>query len=139
MISISWCKTHSFFIFVEVIDQFKLQNTIRSLLVAPKEKLYKEDKYRTINHIECKCLDIYVLETGRALKKRNPEHKRGNSSVTTYSNTKGHAVDLEGVRILDLETNWHCRGIKESIHIRMKGSTIKWDQGIHHLPSIYNI
>ena len=122
-----------------VAVHFKPFNSIRSLLVKPKDKIGKGDKVGVVYQIKCHdCDNTYVGESGRALKTRIVEHKRPNSTVATHAKDCNHSIDYDGVQILDQDTNWHRRGIKESIHIRIHGSEINRDQGRHHLPTIYN-
>ncbi len=93
------------------------------MLVAPKDELTKEEKCGAVYHLSCSDYpDTYVGETWRGLKWRIPEYKWDGSPVADHMKSSGHHVDLhnvDGIQILDQEENWHRRGIKESIHIRI--------------------
>ena len=117
----------------------KPQNTIRSLLVAPKDKADKKDKCGTVYHVSCKdCTSSYVGESARPLKVRLNEHEKPSSPVGEHSAAPGHDIDWDGVKVLDKEDNWFKRGVKEAIQIRRTGSDLNKDKGRHHLPRIYN-
>ncbi len=47
-------------------------------------------------------------------------------------------IDWEGVKVLDKETNWFRRGVKEAINIKRTNSDLNRDRGRHHLPRSYN-
>ena len=76
-------------------------NTIRSMLVAPKDKPDKLDKAGAVYHIECAgCNATYIGETERALRKRLKEHHRESSPVGAHIRDAGHTFSDEQVRIL---------------------------------------
>ncbi len=117
----------------------KPQNTIRSLLVAPKDKANKLDKCGVVYQVAWKdCTSTYVGESARPLKTRLNEHSRPSSPVGEHSANFRHDINWEGVRVLDREDNWFRRGVKESIHIRRTGSALNKDEGRHHLPRSYD-
>ena len=131
---------------------FKPTNTLRQILVAPKDKTKKEDIAGPIYLIHCKgdttsnrqCRDIYIGETERNLKKRFLEHRRPSSVSSSevaqhiHIESPGHSVDISDVRILDTEHRWFERGVKESIYIRAHNPTLNKDGGRYQLPSVYN-
>ena len=51
---------------------------------------------------------------------------------------KGHQFIKEDTRVLDRESNWFKRGVKEAIHIRRRKPDLNLDKGRHHLPPCYN-
>ena len=62
---------------------FKLSNTLRQLLVHPKDKVDKGKVVDPVNHIQCEDCDAsYVRETEQSLKTHFQEHCR-QSSVTS--------------------------------------------------------
>ena len=122
-----------------IITHMKPQNTLRSLLVAPKDKTNKLDKAGAIYGLSClDCSSTYVGETARALRTRLSEHERPTSPVGEHASKEQHQIDWEGVRILDREDNWYRRGVREAIHIRRTGSDLNRDRGRHDLPVVYN-
>ncbi|XP_066265892.1 uncharacterized protein [Branchiostoma lanceolatum] len=112
--------------------------TIRRLLVAPKDKDKPDDTCGVVYHLTCEDCDAqYVGETERALKKRISEHKRDSSPVTQHMQTYKHQPTKK-VTILDRESRWFERGVKEVVHIRSRSPSLNRDQGRHRLPPIYN-
>ena len=66
-------------------------NTIRGMLVAPKDKVKKMDKSGTIYQIKCaKCEATYIGETERPLRKRIKEHHRDASPVGAHMTAHKH-------------------------------------------------
>ena len=117
----------------------KPYNTIRSRLVAPKDKTEKLDQSGTIYHIECQnCPNSYVGETERQLRHRVKEHKRDSSPVGEHLNNSGHVFSQDNVSILDKESRWFQRGVKEAIYITASKPSLNRDRGRHTLPSVYN-
>ncbi|XP_072020493.1 uncharacterized protein [Amphiura filiformis] len=69
----------------------KPTNTIRRMLVAPKDKPKKCDRSCVIYGITCNnCESQYVGETERPLRKRLTEHKRPSSPVGAHLTSEGH-------------------------------------------------
>ena len=71
---------------------FKPTRTLRQLLVAPKDKTEKQDVTGPVYMIPCQgqttrgqCLESYIGETERSLKKRFQEHKRPSSTSSEVS------------------------------------------------------
>ena len=63
---------------------FKGTNTLRTLLVTPKDKDQKLHKGRVIYHFKCphiNCPDEYIGEYGRALGQRIKEHLKAPSPI----------------------------------------------------------
>ena len=94
---------------------FKSTNTLRQILVWPKEKVIKERVVCPVYHISCEiCDNSYIGETGRFLKARFMEH-RGPSSVNSEvskhinSDQPDHSISLENVRISELQPQWFER------------------------------
>ena len=68
------------------------------------------------------CEEFYIGETERSLKARFLELRSPSttsSEVSQYIHTEspGHKIDLEKVKILDREPRWFERGIKEAIYM----------------------
>ncbi|XP_078582762.1 uncharacterized protein LOC144865701 isoform X2 [Branchiostoma floridae x Branchiostoma japonicum] len=129
---------------------FRPANTLRNILVAPKDKTPKEQKCGVIYHIKCQgqnirgpCTETYIGETERSLKTRFLEHKRPSSKTSEVSQhihieSPGHSVSLDKVEILDTEPDFFARGIKEAIYIRALQPSLNRDGGRHRLPATYN-
>ncbi|CAH1242829.1 HMCN1 [Branchiostoma lanceolatum] len=100
---------------------FKPTNTLRQLLVAPKDKTPREEKCGVVYHIPCQgttrqgtCEEFYIGETERSLRTRFLEHKRPSSHSSEVSQhihieSPGHTVSLDKVRILDTEQDYFMR------------------------------
>ena len=83
----------------------KPTNTIRQILVHPKDKVIKERVVCPVTHISYDNSDnSYLGETGRSPKARFMEHRRPrsvNSDVSKHINCDkpGHTISLDNVRI----------------------------------------
>ncbi|XP_072041200.1 uncharacterized protein [Amphiura filiformis] len=120
----------------------KPANTIRSMLVSPKDKPQKLERTGSIYQIKCgDCPSTYVGESERALSKRISEHKRESSPVGAHMKSHKHSFDPKEVNILDTEQRWYQRGVKESIYIATNNPDLNQDRGRHrgrhHLPKTY--
>jgi hypothetical protein len=114
-------------------------NTLRSLLVHPKDKTPHNNKTGAIYKISCvTCNNVYIGETARTLGKRVDEHKKMSSSaVNEHQCNTGHQIDWHNVSILDREADMGRRKIKEAINIRKLKPALNRDQGLD-LPPVYN-
>lgn len=114
------------------------QNTIRSQLVAPKDKTKTLDQAGVVYQIQCEdCPAHYVGETERQLGKRIKEHQRPSSPVHHHMDYNNHNFKPENVKIMDRDSKWLSRGIRESIHIARTEPPLNRDRGRHHLPAVY--
>ena len=48
-----------------------------------------------------------------------------------------HSFDLEEVNIMDRDSNWLGRGIREAIQIARTEPPLNRDRGRHQLPAVY--
>ncbi|XP_066270838.1 uncharacterized protein [Branchiostoma lanceolatum] len=129
---------------------FKPTNTLRQLLVAPKDKTSREEKCGVVYHIPCQgttrqgtCEEFYIGETERSLRTRFLEHKRPSSHSSEVSQhihieSPGHTVSLDKVRILDTEQDYFVRGLKEAIYIRALQPSLNRDSGRYKLPGTFD-
>ena len=136
-------KTHN----IRVIH--KPQNKLRNILVSPKDKAKKEDTTDPIYFIPCSggdsaCGDTYVGETERSLWTRFLEHKRpsgvGKSEVADHLHVEssGHTIDFKQIKVLDRDSRWFERGIREAIYIRAYKPTLNRNAGRYTLPTVWN-
>ena len=109
--------------------------TIRSMLVAPKDKDHPQDKRGVVYQLTCHdCEASYIGETERALKQRLKEHQKDSSPVGHNMGYNQHKVDSQNIRIIDRDSRWFQRGVREAIQIRSRSPTLNRDRGRHNLP-----
>ena len=117
----------------------KLINTLRSLLVHPKDRTAKAAKCGVVYDIQCpECDQHYIGETARTLGTRIKEHLSCHQPLSAISEHKlntGHQCSMKDVNILDHEENWHRRKIKEVINIHRKKPTLNRDV-VQELPPV---
>ena len=129
---------------------FKPTQTLRQLLVSPKDKTEKKDTAGPIYYIRCQgqtqrsqCTESYINETERSLKTRFLEHRSPSSTSSEVSQhihieSPDHHVELEEVKILDREQRYFERGVKEAIYIRVNQPSLNKDWGWYKLPRVYD-
>ncbi len=104
-------------------------HTTISKLLAP------EGKCGVIYHLTCQdCYAQYVGETERALKHRLKEHSRDSSPVGHHMGFHQHKLDTDNIKILDRESRWFQRGVREALQIRSRSPSLNRDRGRHQLP-----
>jgi hypothetical protein len=87
-----------------------------------------------------------VGETRRATEdhmkdhKANTKHPNGlyTSKVKEQMHSHDHYYSDRNITILDKDTNWLPRGIRESLQIRALNPSINADQGCYKLPHCYD-
>ena len=84
------------------------------------------------------CEASYIGETERALKQRLKEHIKASSPVGHHMGYNKHKVDSQNIRIVDRDSRWFQRGVREAIRILSRSPTLNRDRGRHNLPSVYN-
>ena len=121
-------------------------NTLKSLLVHPKDKIDQLQTCECVYEIPCKnCKKSYVGETGRAFGIRLNEHRKEaeqmsskkftratrkdsveemhKSATTDHVAQHNHVIDWEGAKVIDKDSNKQTRWIREAIWIRKEGGT----------------
>ena len=123
---------------------FKPANTLRQLLVRPKDPVEKERVVGPVYHISCEDCDAnYIGETERSLKARFSEHRRPSTSSSEvsrhiHSDCPDHSISIDTTDILSVEPRWFERGVKEAIYIRASSPSLNKDGGRYNLPTIWN-
>jgi predicted GIY-YIG superfamily endonuclease len=116
-------------------------NTLRSLLVKPKDATPKGNQCGLIYHIKCSdCHHNYIGETGRNMETRLKEHtsRKGTvSAIKDYLTETGHSCTMNEVSILDREENWYRRKVKEALMILRHEPSLNRDRGLE-LPPVYS-
>ena len=117
-------------------------NTLRSLLVNPKDKTKIEDKCGVVYNIPCaSCDDFYIGETARKMKKRFDEHSKNDKESALLEHTKksGHSISFENVSILASEPKFNARKIREAMEIFKHRPTLNRDQGYEIKPVLLQL
>ena len=128
----------------EVPMYFKPANTLRQLLVRPKDKVEKDKIVGPVYHIACaECEASCIGETERSLRARFQEHRRPSSTTSEVSrhihvDQPDHSIDIEKTRILAVEPRWFEHGVKETIYIRNNSPTLNREAGRYLLPHVWN-
>ena len=114
--------------------QVKARGTLRENLVKSKDKLKTNDKTGVVYFAPCAGSDdqpcdtnaAYVGETSRQGSQRFKEHMstailyKGDykSAIMQHAADTGHSFRETDIKILDSDSNWRSRGIRESTYIR---------------------
>ncbi|XP_052806817.1 uncharacterized protein LOC128236035 [Mya arenaria] len=143
-----------------VATAMRPHQTLRNILVHPKDKQETTEKAEVIYKIPCKnCDKVYVGESGRKFGIRLNEHKKDcetnsnkaftrstrkqsestieKSAITDHQNINNHEIDWEGARVIERESDWRVRKTKEAICIKTEGAVMNRDEGAF-LSGIYN-
>ena len=138
----------------------KPHQTLRQLLVHPKDKIDQPKKSEVIYEIPCKnCKLSYVGETARKLETRLKEHRVeyeksmetkftrstrkqseteiNKSAITDHAKQCNHIIDWEGAKVVDTEGDRYKRWITEAIWIRRRTPTMNRDEGAYQLSNLW--
>jgi hypothetical protein len=118
----------------------KPYNSIRSLLVKPKDPTKDCDKCGLIYGLKCSCGETYVGETARAFGIRVKEHqKRIGTNITAmgeHLRDTGHQLDTDSNKIIARESGFWSRKYREAIEIQIARPRLNRDTGLY-IPPIY--
>ena len=122
---------------------FKPHQTLRQLLVAPKDKTKVQEQSGVVYRIPCEgCNKDYVGETKRTLGERVKEHAaniaNNLSAVAEYHQKTGHKPDLDNIKVLCREDKLIPRKVREAIFIRKETSPTLNRDGGRELSKIYD-
>ena len=101
---------------------FKGGQTIRSLLMAPKDKDPITNKSGVIYRYKCSqhgCNEEYIGESARNFAERFKEHQKAPSPLFDHCNTSGHNININNFTIVGREDQNLTRAIKEALFIRV--------------------
>ena len=116
-------------------------NTIKSLLMASKDKDHITKKSGIIYRFKCNrvdCDDEYIGESSRTFGERFKEHLRIPSPIYDHYNTTGHSTTIENFSIVGRKDQNLIRGNKEAIYIRVNNPSLNRNIGKYHLPHIWD-
>ena len=129
------CRSHDIEIF------FKGDNTIKDLLVHPKDKDNILKKSWVIYRYKCgrvDCEDEYIGESGRTFAKKFREHMKSLSPIYDHFNITGHEVSLDNFSIVGREDQSMTRTIREAMLIRVNDPSLNRNIGKYKLPHIWD-
>ena len=116
---------------------FKLETTLRSQLVRPKDAVDPDKRDGVVSRIPCECGKMYIGETGRPMQDRIKEHdgdirlaRTETSAVSEHALKTGNKPLLNEVKFIDRDSYYYTRSVKEAIHIRLHSNNINRDSGI---------
>ena len=121
---------------------FKPANTLRQLLVKPKDKTETSEKCGVVYNIPCNsCDDFYIGETARKMETRFQEHSKSDkeSALLEHIKQTGHSISLEDVTILANEPRFYARKIREALKIHKLKPTLNRDQGLEIDPILLEL
>ena len=107
--------------------------------MAPKDKGHPQDRPKcgVVYQLTCQdCEASYIGETERALKQRLKEHLKDSSLVGHHMGYNKHKVDSQNIRIVDRDSRWFQRGVREAIQIRSRSPTLNRDRGWQTQPPL---
>ena len=120
---------------------FKGGNTIKNLLVAPKDWDPIQEKSGVIYRYKCDRVDCdkeYIGESSRAIGERFKEHQKAPSPIFDHFNTTGHSITIDNFSIVGREDQYLNRAIKEALFIGVNNPFFNRNIGKFHLPHIWD-
>ena len=128
------CEKH------RVAVHFKGGQTLKNILVSPKDKDVMANKNSVIYSYSCgriDCEEEYIGESGRTFGERFKEHLKVPSPMFGHQNSSGHDTTMENFKIIGREENSLARTIKESMYIRVNNPTLNRNIQKYNLPQIF--
>lgn len=124
----------------KVSKQFNLKPVFRKNknLAGYFSKSYKKNtniEAGGIYKLRCRCNEIYIGETGNRLDERLKQHKYSIKTMDPNSGTANHSTECsqgikwEESKIINRESNWGKRLIKESLYIQLNKPKINMKPG----------
>ena len=120
---------------------FKGENTIRSLLVATKDKDNIISKGEVIYKYMCdnpEHTEEYICGTGRTSLDRFKEHLKTPFPIYDHTSTMCCSIKLDNFSIVERESQSTTRIIKLAMFIRVNYPSLKRNLGKYNLPHIWD-
>ena len=120
---------------------FKGGNTIKNLLVSPKDKDPMVNQRDAIYWYQCwdlGCDGEYIGETSRTSGERYKEHLKDPSPIHHNNHQTNHHINHNNFKIKGREGHHLSRYIKESIFIRVNNPTLNNNVGKFNLPHLWD-
>ena len=121
---------------------YKGGNTIKGLLMAPKDKDHITMKSGIICRFKCHrvdCDDEYIGDSSRTFGERFKEHLKAPSPIYDHQNITGHDTIIENFSIVGRENQNLIRTIKEANYIGVNNPSLNRNIGKYHLPHIWDV
>ena len=118
---------------------FKGGQTLKNILVSPKDKVIMANKNSVIYSYSCgriDCDEEYIGKSGRTFGERFKEHLKTPSPIFGHQNSSGQETSMENFKIIGREENSLARTIKETMYIRMNNPTLNRNIGKYNFPHI---
>ena len=112
---------------------FRGGQTIRNLLMAPKDKDPITNKSGVIYRYKCsqhECNEEYIGESARNFAERFKEHQKAPSPIFDHCNTSGHNININNFTIVGREDQNLTRAIKEALFIRVNDPSLNRNRQI---------
>jgi hypothetical protein len=120
----------------------KPYNSIRSMLVRPKDPTKDTDKCGLVYGLKCSCGQSYIGETARSLRTRVKEHQKlqgtNMTAVGDHLKETGHKLETKNNKILARDDGFWSRKYREAIEIAQARPGLNRDTGLY-IPPIYLI
>ena len=122
---------------------FKGVNTLKSLLMHPKDKISTDQKKDIVYHWECQadgCNSSYIRETSRALGERVKEHSKSTTlAILKHCKDFHHPLpSISDFSIIDKDPSQITREAKEAIHIRRLDPNLNQNIGKMSIPHCFD-
>ena len=122
---------------------FKGVNTLKSLLMHPKDKVFTDQKKDVVYHWECQtdgCNSSYVGETSWALRERVKEHSKSNTlAILKHCMDQHHLLpSINNFTIIDKDPSQVTQEAKEAIHIRRLDPSLNQNIGKMSIPHCFD-
>ena len=129
------CRKH------RVQVHYKGGNTIKSLLMAPKDKDPITKKSGIIYRFKCnkvECDAEYIGESSRTFGERFREYLKAPSPIYDHYNITGHSTTIDNFSSVGREDQNLIRAIKEAIYKRVNNPSLNRNINKYHLPLIWD-
>ena len=120
---------------------FKGGNTIKKLLMAPKDKdpiMKKSGVIYRYKYNRVDCDEEYIGESSRVFGERFKENQKAPSPIFDHTNITAHNITIENFSIVGREDQNLKRAIKEALFIRVNNPSLNRNIGKFHLPHIWD-
>ena len=122
---------------------FKGQNTIKLMLMHPKDKVDPSFKKDIVYQWSCTnegCKSSYIGETSRSLCECVKEHSKewSNSAIYQHCTTKDHPLpSIDQFKVIDQEKSQIAHEAKEAIHIQKADPELNRNVGKMIIPRVF--